>query len=38
MNSFRIYLIILIFSLGSYTYLVGSRHGWDLLAIFFNDL
>lgn len=38
MIAFRIYLVILILSLGAYTFKVGSIHGWDLLSIFFNDL
>jgi hypothetical protein len=38
MKAFRIYLVIVIASLGTYTMIVGLHHGWHLLPIFFTDL
>jgi hypothetical protein len=38
MNAFRIYLAIVIASLGTYTVIVGFNHGWNLLPIFFGDI
>lgn len=38
MRAFRIYLVLVIACLGTYTLLVGSEHGWNLLPVFFGDL
>lgn len=38
MKAFRIYLAVVIAALGGYTVVVGLRHGWDLLPIFFRDI
>ena len=38
MNAFRIYLVAIIASLGTYTLIVGLNHGWNLLPIFFGDM
>lgn len=38
MARFRIYLATLIVCLGTYTLIVGARHGWDLLPLFFGDM
>lgn len=38
MKAFRIYLWLVIVMLGGYTAIVGMRHGWNLLPIFFADI
>ncbi len=38
MTGFRIFLVGVLLVLGGYTLAVGSRHGWYLLQIFFNDI
>jgi len=38
MTGLRTYLAAVLLVLGGYTLAVGSRHGWDLLPIFFNDI
>lgn len=38
MRWFRLYLMVLVVGLGTYTMIVGSRHGWNLLPIFFGDM
>jgi hypothetical protein len=38
MNRFRIYLVLVLLTLGGYTLAVGSRHGWNLLPLFFGDI
>jgi hypothetical protein len=38
MRAFRIYLATIVLCLGAYTMVVGLRHGWNLLPIFFGDL
>lgn len=38
MTIFRIYLVIVIACLGTYTTIVGVNHGWNLLPIFFADI
>jgi len=38
MTAFRIYLLIVIVCLGTYTVIVGANHGWNLLPIFFADI
>lgn len=38
MQAFRLYLIVVIVCLGTYTLLVGMNHGWNLLPIFFGDM
>ena len=38
MGGFRVYLAIVIVSLGTYTMIVGLNHGWNLLPIFFSDI
>lgn len=38
MNAFRIYLLLLIAGLGSYTLNVGLNHGWNLIPIFFGNI
>ena len=38
MKPFRVYLVLVIASLDSYTLLVGIEHGWNLLPIFFSDI
>jgi hypothetical protein len=38
MTGFRIFLIVVLAVLGGYTLVVGSRHGWELLPIFFGDI
>lgn len=38
MQAFRIYLIVVIACLGSYTMIVGLNHGWNFLPIFFADV
>ena len=38
MQTFRLYLIVVIACLGTYTVIVGINHGWNLLPIFFADI
>jgi len=38
MNGLRLFLVAVLLVLGGYTLVVGSRHGWDLLPIFFGDI
>lgn len=38
MTIFRIYLVIVIICLGTYTTMVGLNHGWNLMPIFFGDI
>ena len=38
MVAFRIYLVIVVVCLGTYTMIVGLNHGWNLLPIFFRDI
>lgn len=38
MMAFRVYLALIILSLGVYTLIVGLNHGWNLLPIFFGDM
>jgi len=38
MTAFRVYLIVVIACLGTYTMLVGLNHGWNLIPIFFADI
>jgi hypothetical protein len=38
MAAFRIYLVIVIACLGTYTTMVGLEHGWNLLPVFFADI
>jgi len=38
MTAFRIYLVIVIACLGTYTMIVGLNHGWNLLPVFFSDI
>lgn len=38
MRAFRIYLMAFVAFLGVYTLIVGSRHGWNLLPVFFGDM
>eukprot|EP00002_Diphylleia_rotans_P009311 TRINITY_DN1942_c0_g1_i1.p1 TRINITY_DN1942_c0_g1~~TRINITY_DN1942_c0_g1_i1.p1 ORF type:complete len:117 (-),score=22.55 TRINITY_DN1942_c0_g1_i1:193-543(-) len=35
---FRVYLATLTIIVAVYTLIVGQKHGWDLLSIFFADL
>lgn len=38
MTALRLLLIAMMLVLSAYTALVGLRHGWDLLPVFFGDL
>jgi hypothetical protein len=38
MAAFRTFLICMLVSLVSYTVVVGTNHGWNLLPIFFGDI
>ncbi|MBF7729279.1 hypothetical protein [Pseudomonas sp. N040] len=38
MQAFRIYLVVVVVCLGTYTMMVGVNHGWNLLPVFFHDL
>jgi hypothetical protein len=38
MNGLRVFLVAVLLVLGGYTLVVGGRHGWDLLPMFFNDI
>jgi hypothetical protein len=38
MGAFRVYLVIVIVCLGTYTVIVGLNHGWNLIPIFFRDI
>jgi hypothetical protein len=38
MTGVRIFLAALLLVLGGYTLVVASRHGWDLLPVFFGDI
>ena len=38
MQAFRIFLVVIIVSIVTITSLVVSRHGWNLLPIFFGDM
>ena len=38
MKLFRLYLVVVLISLGVYTLMVGSQHGWNLLPIFFANI
>lgn len=38
MKAFRMYLMFVIVALAGYTVIVGLRHGWNLLPIFFGDI
>jgi hypothetical protein len=37
-QAFRLYLVVVIACLGTYTMIVGINHGWNLLPIFFSDI
>ena len=38
MKLFRLYLVVALASLTVYTLMVGSKHGWNLLPIFFSNI
>lgn len=38
MKAFRIYLAVVILCLGTYTMIVGLKHGWNLIPVFFADI
>ena len=38
MNGLRFFLVAVLLVLGGYTLVVGGRHGWDLLPVFFGDI
>ena len=38
MQTFRIYLALVVMCLGTYTMMVGMHHGWNLLPVFFLDI
>jgi hypothetical protein len=38
MRAFRIYLVVVVLCLGTYTMMVGMNHGWNLLPVFFLDI
>jgi len=38
MTKFRLYLVVVLVGLSGYTLLVGSRHGWNLLPLFFSAI
>jgi hypothetical protein len=38
MKWLRVYLAVALVSLAAYTLIVGMRHGWNLLPIFFSDI
>ena len=38
MRFFRAFLGIILLTIVSYTVVVGSNHGWDLLPVFFGDI
>lgn len=38
MTAFRALLVLMLIVLAGYTAVVISRHGWDLLAVFFGDM
>ena len=38
MKLFRVYLVVVFACLTGYTLFVGSRHGWNLLPIFFTNI
>ncbi|MBL0121839.1 MAG: hypothetical protein IPP88_03610 [Betaproteobacteria bacterium] len=38
MQAFRIYLVVVVVCLGTYTMMVGMNHGWNLLPVFFLDI
>jgi hypothetical protein len=38
MKLFRLYIVVALVSLTVYTLIVTSRHGWDLLPIFFSNI
>ena len=38
MRFFRAFLGIILLAIVSYTVVVGSNHGWDLLPVFFGDI
>ena len=38
MNAFRALLVAMIFAIFSVTGVVGTKHGWNLIPIFFGDM
>lgn len=38
MRAFRVLLGVMFVCLASYTAIVGMRHGWNLLPVFFGDI
>lgn len=38
MAAFRVLLVMMLVALAGYTATVISRHGWDLLTVFFGDM
>lgn len=38
MSAFRIFLVVIIIGILSITGIVGFKHGWNLLPIFFGDI
>jgi len=38
MQAFRIYLVVIVLCLGTYTMMVGMNHGWNLIPVFFLDI
>lgn len=38
MNIFRIFLVIVILAILSYTAVVGMKHGWNLIQVFFGEM
>jgi hypothetical protein len=38
MQAFRVYLVVVVACLGTYTMIVGLNHGWNLLPVFFSDI
>lgn len=38
MVAFRLYLLFIFLVLTIYTLIVGANHGWNLLAVFVNDM
>jgi hypothetical protein len=37
-TTLRAFLVMAVVALGGYTLMVGARHGWSLLPIFFADI
>jgi hypothetical protein len=38
MQTFRVFLVLFLLCLVSYTLIVASNHGWNLLPLFFADI